>query len=49
MNYADGDKCTGDWVDDVRTGEGVYIYANGDRYEVTYSKITCQQVLIIES
>ena len=28
-----GDKCTGRWVDGVRTGQGIYIYAGGDRYE----------------
>ena len=28
-----GDKYKGDWVEDVRTGRGVYTLANGDRYE----------------
>jgi hypothetical protein len=28
-----GDIYEGDYVEDVRTGEGVYIFANGDRYE----------------
>ncbi|CAF3082696.1 unnamed protein product [Rotaria sp. Silwood2] len=37
---------TGDWIDGVRTGQGVYIYANGDRYELRYSQITCQSILI---
>jgi len=28
-----GDKYIGDWIHDFRTGQGVYIYANGNRYE----------------
>ena len=36
-DYANGDKYTGDWIDDIKTGHGVYIYANGDRYELRYS------------
>ena len=30
---ASGDKYKGDWVEDVRTGQGVYIWPNGGRYE----------------
>ncbi|CAF4331853.1 unnamed protein product, partial [Rotaria sp. Silwood2] len=26
-------KYKGDWIDGVRTGQGVFIWANGDRYE----------------
>ncbi|CAF4933368.1 unnamed protein product, partial [Rotaria sp. Silwood2] len=36
-------KYTGDWIDDVRTGQGVYIWANGDRYELRYSQITLKE------
>ncbi|CAF1119443.1 unnamed protein product [Rotaria sordida] len=43
--YAD-DKYTGDWVDDVRTGQGVYVYVGGSHYELRYSSITRQSVLI---
>ncbi len=32
-----GDKYTGDWIDDDRTGQGIYIYANGNRYELRCS------------
>ncbi len=32
-----GDEYTGDWLDDKRTGEGIYNFANGDRYEWRYS------------
>ena len=28
-----GDKYTGDWVNNTRTGQGVYTFANGSRYE----------------
>ncbi len=37
MDLANGDKYTGDWLDYARTGEGVCIYANGNRYEWRYS------------
>ena len=40
-----GEKYSGDWVDGVRTGYGVYVYANDDRYELRYSEIICQRVL----
>ncbi len=40
MTFANGDEFAGDWVEDNRTGEGVYISANGDRYEMRYSNIT---------
>ncbi|CAF1016231.1 unnamed protein product [Rotaria sordida] len=36
MNYANNDKYSGDWVDDVRTGQGVYVYAGGSHYEGQY-------------
>ncbi len=32
-----GEKYTGDWVDGSRTGQGVYIEANGNRYELRCS------------
>jgi hypothetical protein len=28
-----GDKYIGDYVDNARTGQGVYMWSNGDRYE----------------
>ncbi|CAF2074013.1 unnamed protein product, partial [Rotaria magnacalcarata] len=31
MDCASGDKYTGDWVDGTMTGEGVYIFASGNR------------------
>jgi hypothetical protein len=37
MDFGNGDKYTGDWVDDARTGQGIYIFVNGDRYELRYS------------
>jgi hypothetical protein len=35
--YADGDKYTGDWVDEQKTGQGVFIWASGNRYELRCS------------
>ncbi len=34
LYYADGDKYTGDFVNDKKEGEGIYIWGNGNRYEV---------------
>ena len=39
MNYTNGDKYIGDWIEDNRTGRGVYTWADGDRYEMPYSQI----------
>ncbi|CAF4042965.1 unnamed protein product [Adineta steineri] len=36
MEFANGDKYTGIWVEGTRTGQGVFIYANSDRYESRY-------------
>ncbi|CAF3914182.1 unnamed protein product [Adineta steineri] len=32
-DFVNGDKYTGDWINSDRTGQGLYIFANGDRYE----------------
>jgi hypothetical protein len=40
MDYANGDKYTGDWVADNRTGKGVYVCANRNQYEIGYPNIT---------
>ena len=29
----DGTQYTGEWLDDMRHGHGLYYFANGDRYE----------------
>lgn len=34
-----GAKYIGDWVNGKRTGSGIYIYADGSRYESRYSHI----------
>ncbi|CAF3490685.1 unnamed protein product [Rotaria socialis] len=36
MNYANGHIYTGDWVEDLATGEGIFAYTNGDQYEGQY-------------
>ncbi len=35
--FANGNKYTGDWVDDKMIGRGIYTWLNGDRYEMKYS------------
>ncbi len=40
-----GDKYIGDWVDDARTGQGVYIYSSGNHYELRYSQTTRRPIL----
>jgi hypothetical protein len=37
MDYAIGDKYIGIWVNDNRTGQGIYTWSSGDRYELIYS------------
>jgi hypothetical protein len=39
--FTNGDKYTGDWVDDKMVGRGIYIWPNGDRYEMKRSLTTC--------
>jgi len=34
MDYADGEKYTGDWLQGNQTGQGVYMFANGERYQM---------------
>jgi hypothetical protein len=36
-DYHNGDKYTGGWVDHKKTGQGVYNFANGNRYELKCS------------
>ncbi|CAF4364089.1 unnamed protein product [Rotaria socialis] len=38
-HYANGNKYTGDWIDDSRTGHGAFTWASGDRYEMMCSYI----------
>jgi hypothetical protein len=33
MDYANGGTYTGDWLNDVRTGKGICIYENAERYK----------------
>jgi hypothetical protein len=40
--YNDGNKYTGDWVDGDMSGQGVLTCANGERYEMRYSQMLCQ-------
>ncbi len=36
-NFANGNNYTGDWIDGKQTGDGVFTWANGDRYEMNCS------------
>ena len=54
MDYASGKKYTGDWVDGLRTGNGVCIYAHGSRYDqgiqippISLLSTTSSEVIII--
>ena len=38
--FVDGRKYVGDWVEDMETGEGVFTWPDGDKYEVTCSEIS---------
>ncbi len=41
MEYANGDNYKGDWFEDKWNGEGLYIFANGERYKMICSNNTC--------
>ena len=45
MNFANGDKYTGDFLDGVRAGHGKFSFANGNCYEERYLYITHQFTL----
>jgi hypothetical protein len=45
MNFSNGDSYTGMWVNDVKTGQGVYNFASGSRYQWRCSYITHQPIL----
>jgi hypothetical protein len=34
--YANGNKYTGDWINDKMSGHGVFTWTDGDRYEGQY-------------
>ena len=38
--FVDGRKYVGDWVEDMETGEGVFTWPDGDKYEVRCSEIS---------
>jgi hypothetical protein len=40
MYFANWNKYVGDWIDDNRTGQGVFTWANGDRYLKKYSEMS---------
>ncbi len=40
IDLASGDCYTGDWSDDKVTGQGVYVWSNGNCYELIRSAIS---------
>ena len=38
--YAKGKKYVGDWIDDKRTGQGVFTWPDGNRFEKKYSQMS---------
>jgi len=41
INYNNGDKYEGEYIDNIKEGKGIYYYNNGDKYEgefVNYKK-----------
>jgi hypothetical protein len=39
--FVNGNKYTGDWINNHRTGQGIFIWSNGDRYEMRCSQMSC--------
>jgi hypothetical protein len=48
MDFANGDSYTGIWVDDKKTGPGLFTSPGGTTYTIRYSHITRYSILIIE-
>jgi hypothetical protein len=45
IDFTSKDEYMGDWIEGNRTDHGVYIYANDDRYELRYPRITRPSIL----
>ena len=39
MEFANGDRYTGNWIDDKMAGQGTYVWSDGRKYEKTSSFI----------
>jgi hypothetical protein len=36
--YSTGNRYIGDWVDDYKTGQGVFVWSDGSQYQMSRSK-----------
>ena len=46
-HYAHGDEYTGEWVDDLKVGQGVFTWADGGRYRRNCSeKMKCSLLVV---
>ncbi len=43
--FASGNKYSGDWINDQKSGQGIFTWTNGDRYEMIYSQMSHQHPL----
>jgi hypothetical protein len=43
--HADGSKYTGDMVNNRKEGQGVLVWMDGNRYELSCSQMSCHQCL----
>jgi hypothetical protein len=43
--YCNGNKYTGDWVDGNMTGQAVFTWFDGDRYEMSYIQMSSHRLL----
>jgi hypothetical protein len=43
--YANGNIYTGGWIDGKMAGQGVFVWSNGDRYEMRYSQMSWYHLL----
>jgi hypothetical protein len=44
INYANGNRYIGDWVEGKRTGRGVFTWSDGDQYEIRCSQISGDRI-----
>ena len=47
LHFPNGNKHVGNWVHNVKTGQGVFTWRNGDQYEIKCSKnASCHMITI---
>ncbi len=46
MNFSNGDRYEGDWINDVTMGKCKYIFSNGDYYEGILRNLNIEKAFV---